>query len=164
MSWKFKIEETWLDHCEGTKFYHLFRISEAAGGRAITALHFGGYRGDTTAFRRPVKGGQVQFKPDRQTYVRQMASKLTPSGGYIKNHSERLFEFHSKAALHSALLAQFGKADTDEILVKLGLSTDPNDDDEWEADENYLESHPSDTGEDTSIEKFENRPAAWGTW
>jgi hypothetical protein len=167
MSWKFKIEHTWLDHSEGTKFYHPFRITEAAGGRAVTALHFGPYRGDSTPFRRPVRGGQVQFKPDRETYDRQIRSKVTLSGGYVKRHVEMTADFSDEAIFRAELLKQFGATNSGEILVKLGMSSIVSDEAKWEPDENYLESspvNPSGAGDDTGIERFKDRPAAWGLW
>lgn len=160
MSSLYSVERHWMTHSGGTKFYQIFRIARTRKGAPAaicSAFHYAGFKGNHTPFRRPVVGGQVEIKagdygPDK------LSEKLTPrNGGVYKVEDRRSENFASTDAFRRYLREEFGQARADEILIGLGMSTDP-DAAEWE---------PSDGLEDKTIETeidLSALPDNCGTW
>ncbi len=161
MSSQFVIEESWLEHEGGTKFYHPIRLMHmsASGTKVVTAVHFAGFKGDFEKYRRPVKGGQVQIK-GIDHYQRQIEVKR--KGGYIPEPTSRgPTRFDRETDFRMEVIRMFGRADSDVIFSHLGLQMG---DAESVQDLTEAELRPKTPGEDTSIEDFTERPAAWGSW
>lgn len=151
---KYTVRRTWLVHESGSKFHQSFEIAQAGPGRGVTIFHFGAMAGDHTPFRRPVNGGQVQIKSAGR-YRSQVAKKK--SEGYSENAPfvERESAFAEKEEFENYLRIEFGTNRANEILIKMDVPI---------GDAPQPEFDPEEGREDTPIDKFAGRPAAWGSW
>ena len=160
MSQQFSIVEAWLVHEGGTKFYHpirLMRMSSAVTS-VVTAVHFAGFKGDHTSFRRPVRGGQVQIKAV-DIFQRQVESKLR--SGYRPHLEQWGMSTADENEFRNKVVEMFGRTDAELIFMGLRMNISPG----VETDEPIKEyERPKDPGEDSDVDKFKDRPAAWGSW
>lgn len=160
---QYQIEEAWLEHEGGTKFYHPIRLMRMSseGTKVVTALHYAGFRGDYTAYRRPVAGGQVNIKAE-DVYHSQITAKKK-KGYALKDGAFRLPEKFpsSEEEFRSRVITMFGRSHADEIFVGLGML--PGDAHVvTEVDEADL--RPSTPGDHIPVDELTERPAAWGSW
>ena len=158
---QFLIEETWMEHEGGTKFYHPIRLCAFGAGvsKVVTAIHFAGFKGNYSKFRRPVEGGQVQIK-DADTYIRQIVVKQK-NGYSTKPEWGKKYRPNSEAEFRAEVIRLFGRTDADTVFCYLGLKPgdmlnvqEPSED----------ELRPSPSSDDSTITDFSDRPAAWGSW
>jgi len=160
MSVQYIVEESWLEHEGGTKFYHPLRIlrMSSSGTKVVSAFHYGGFRGDRTPFRRPVSGGQVLIKAE-DTYHSQIEAKYKK--GYRANGTRSPVKHYDEGEFRQKLIGLFGRSDADQIFVGLGMRCG---DAEEVSDLEEADLRPSAPSDHRSIEETIERPAAWGSW
>lgn len=154
---KYTVRRTWLVHESGSKFHQSFEIAQAGAGAGLTVFHFGVIVGDSTPFRRPVNGGQVQIK-EAGRYRSQVAKKKSDGYSELRTWPEREVGFVTKDEFENFLRVEFGMGIAHGILIKMNVPIGDA------QPEDHPEDHPEDAREDTPIDKFAGRPAAWGSW
>lgn len=158
MSVQYQIDQAWLVHESGTKFYHPIRLMRtgADGTRIVTAFHYGGFRGDHTLFRRPISGGQGLVKTE-DVFDKQIAAKkrsgYTLAGTWNSPSNEGEFRTY--------LIHMFGRSYADQIFVGLGMLPG---DALVVSDTDEADLRPTSAGDHIPVDTPIERPAAWGSW
>lgn len=145
MSNRIDVQQAWMVHEGGTKFYQVFQFI-ATGGKAVTLTHWGKNTGG--AWLRPVLGGETQVKPGAQLKAKTAAKvkrgyKLQDSRNSVTKRDDYWLTTTFGAPLAWELTnAMFG------------------------AEPAAIEPSPA---PDTEVipgaaDPIEERPASWGTW
>lgn len=148
------IKRTYMDHSGGTKFYQPFLVAYDGpdGLRShATVLHWGPVSSKGSGRSgRPVLGGQMQIHQGSGVYRERLDSKQARSstGHYSVVHSEET-EYDSTDG-RVELIRLFGSAQTEKILLELGLKFDGSE-------------APPTTHRETVSTPIE-KPAHQGTW
>lgn len=157
------IQRIWMMHEGGTKFYQAFKISLKSKNKTVirdirecTVIHYGPIKALKGEDKRPVNGGAVVVYSGGSKYGEKAAEKA--KRGYHPRDATS-DDYENNAAAVARLTHLFGASNRDHILIQMGLSTSFGQDDDEDDD-----SDPTPEPEDTSIDKFKDRPAAWGTW
>lgn len=154
----FTINRVWMRHESGTKFYQAFRILYHGSNRhrsaQCTVLHYGPTKA-TRSDHRPVTGGTVIVHPGTSRYYEKVAEKR--ARGYTYDTHEHIQNDYVHDEGIRVLTHLFGASRRDEILLALGLTAVTGEHVEGDTD-------PGDDPEDTHIDPFKDRPAAWGSW
>lgn len=160
----FSICKTWMMHEGETKFYQAFKIMLKSKDRytvirECTVIHYGPTKSLRGKERRPVTGGAVVIYSGGEKYAEKTIEKA--KRGY-RSLDVTVTDYENDK-IAEELTHLFGAANRDHILIQLGLSTSFGQDDD-DGDECESVFDPSPELEDTSIDRFKDRPAAWGTW
>lgn len=150
MSIRLCIDRTWMLHDTGSKYYQVITVHNQENGKSCTVVNYGATRGDL-AETRPVRRGETLTYPGNH-HAEKVRAK-TSRGYSVKND-----EIKRKSVSESELLGMFGATKTEGIKIYLGISLNASTEDISDAP------HPTDEPEDTPIDKFADRPAAWGCW
>lgn len=144
------MDRTWMVHDTGSKYYQVITIHNMKNGRICTTVNYGATKGDLSETR-PVRRGETL------TYFgnghAEKVSAKTRRGYSIKND-----EVRKKDITLGELTTLFGATKAEGIKIHLGISLNAS------AEDVSDEPHPIDEPEDTPIDKFADRPAAWGCW
>ena len=145
MSNRIDVQQAWMVHEGGTKFYQVFQFI-ATGGKAVTLTHWGKYVREN--WLRPVLGGETQIKPGLQLKAKTAAKakrgyKLEDSKNSVQKRDDSWFTTTFGAKLAWELTNEMFGAEP----VALEPSVEPD-----------TEVIPG------AAAPIEERPANWGTW
>ena len=152
----YQIKRTWMVHESGSKYYQVLEFSHTdKDGKDLVASVYNYGKLVVQKFHRPITHGRVLV--EQGTGQEKIQQKK--NDGYTEHLDERFTEYDTSEEFFDTVRTLVGSRNAE--TIEIWLSSPASDDSDGV---DMSSTGPGATVENTIIDRFKGKPAAWGSW